>query len=74
MNKRLVLFSGILTSLVGVGLGLAIANMVQSPYTSSPYQGLAQKYMIIGGVSGLLLGSSQEALRQMKQQRDEQEQ
>ncbi len=73
MNKKLILFSGILTSLVGVGLGLVIASMFHSPYTSQPYQGLSQKYMIIGGVTGLLLGGSQEALRQMKHQRDEQE-
>jgi hypothetical protein len=43
---------------------------VESPYKGSGYQHLEQKYMAIGGVSGLLIGMGQESLRQLKQQRD----
>jgi flagellar motor component MotA len=73
MNVRLILFSGIVTAIIGTGIGFTAANVFPSPYTSKLYQDLDQKYALIGAVAGLALGASQEALRQMKKQLDEEE-
>jgi flagellar motor component MotA len=73
MNTKLIVFSSIVTALVGTGIGFVLANMFPSPYTGKLYQDLDQKYELIGAATGLLLGGSQEALRQLKKQRDEEE-
>lgn len=73
MNLRLIVFSGVITSVVGVGVGLLLANLFPTPYQGGFYEHMNRKYMAIGGVSGLLIGMSQEALRQLKKQRDEEE-
>ncbi len=73
MNKRRIFFSGIITSAIGVGLGLVIVEMAPTPYKSSMYCNLKRGYLIIEGVSGLLLGSSQETIRQLKRQCDQDE-
>lgn len=73
MNQKKILFAACVTALVGAGLGWIIAYLIPTPYTSSLYQGLDRKYAAIGAVGGLLFGASQEALRQMKEQRDEEE-
>jgi uncharacterized membrane protein YgaE (UPF0421/DUF939 family) len=73
MNIKLIIFSGIVTALVGSGVGVVMATMFPTPYTSAAYQDLDQKYAVIGAVAGLALGGSQEALRQLKKQRDEEE-
>ena len=73
MNKRRIFFSGVVTSAVGVGLGLVILQLAPSPYSSSLYSHLKRDYLIIGGIAGLLLGASQETVRQLKRQCDEDE-
>lgn len=73
MNLRLIVFSGVVTAVIGSGLGLVLANMFPTPYTSSFYQNLDRKYAAAGAVAGLLFGSSQEALRQLKKQREQEE-
>lgn len=70
MNAKLIAFSGIVTAFLGAGIGFIIAILLPSPYTSPMYKDLAQKYAIIGGVAGLLIGSSQEMVRELKQERD----
>ncbi|BAU64324.1 hypothetical protein STA3757_16960 [Stanieria sp. NIES-3757] len=42
-------------------------------YTAEIYRGLDRKYLAIGSSLGLIFGCSQETLRQLKQQRDEEE-
>jgi hypothetical protein len=37
------------------------------------YQHMDQKYAVIGAVAGLLFGASQESIRQLKKQRDQEE-
>ncbi len=73
MNKRRILFSGLITSAVGVGLGLVMLQLAPTPYASSMYGNLKRDYLIIGGIAGLLLGSSQETIRQLKRQCDQDE-
>jgi len=71
MNTRRIIFSGVVTSAVGIGLGLVMLSLAPSPYSSDLYRNLKQDYLIIGGVIGLLFGAGQETVRQLKQQCDE---
>lgn len=73
MNVKLVAFSGIVTAVVGAGIGFVAADLFPCPYTSQIYRNLEQKYAIVGAVAGLLIGSSQEMIRQLKQERDAEE-
>ncbi|MFL9453998.1 MULTISPECIES: hypothetical protein [Nostocales] len=73
MNAKLIAFSGIVTAVVGTGIGIAIAHLFPCPYTSQIYKDLDRKYAIVGAVAGLLIGSSQEMIRELKQERDEEE-
>ncbi len=74
MNVKLIVFSSVVTTLVGGMLGLAIAKMRPSPYTNiAIYQNFEQKYIIVGAITGLTIGASQEAIRQLKRQREEEE-
>ncbi|PZV09093.1 MAG: hypothetical protein DCF22_19070 [Leptolyngbya sp.] len=73
MNKRRILFCGVITSAVGVGLGLVILQLAPTPYSSRMYCNLNRDYLIIGGITGLLLGSSQETIRQLKRHCDQDE-
>ncbi|MEH2059992.1 MAG: hypothetical protein V7K97_28320 [Nostoc sp.] len=73
MNAKLIAFSGFVTTVVGGGIGFIIANLFPCPYTSQMYQHLEQKYALVGAVAGLLIGSSQETIRELKQERDAEE-
>lgn len=73
MNAKLIAFSGVITACVGTGIGFAAAELFPCPYTSQLYQDLGKKYAIAGAVAGLLIGSSQEMIRELKQERDAEE-
>lgn len=73
MNTRRIVFSGVVTSAVGVGLGLVMLSLAPSPYSSDLYRNLKQDYLIVGGVIGLLFGAGQETVRQLKRQCDEED-
>lgn len=73
MNPKLIAFSGIVTAFLGAGIGFVVAYLLPCPYTSQLYQDLEKKYAIIGAVAGLLIGSSQEMIRELKQERDAEE-
>jgi hypothetical protein len=73
MNAKKIIFSGIITMTVGTGLGLVIVHLAPCPYESEFYKSLKDRYLAIGGVAGLLLGSSLEAVRQLKKERDREE-
>ncbi|MEH2136030.1 hypothetical protein [Nostoc sp.] len=70
MNAKLIAFSGLVTAFVGAGIGFITASLLPCPYTSQMYQNLEKKYAIVGAVTGLLIGSSQEMIRELKQERD----
>lgn len=65
-----IFFAGIITALIGAGLGFVIAKLAEPPYTSKYYRNLDRVYVIVCGTGGLLFGMSQEALRQLKVERD----
>ncbi|MBE8970420.1 hypothetical protein IQ277_30685 [Nostocales cyanobacterium LEGE 12452] len=73
MNAKLIAFSAFVTAFVGAGIGFITASLLPSPYTSQMYKDLEQKYVIVGAVAGLLIGSSQEMIRELKQERDAEE-
>ena len=70
MNQRKIWFAGVVTAALGVGIGLVLAKIVETPYTSENYQNLEQTYMLICGIGGLIVGTTQEALRQLQAKRD----
>jgi hypothetical protein len=73
MNTKKIVFSSIITSLVGLGFGLVLLNMNPYPDRSKTSLSLRHTYLLISGVAGLLIGSSLEAVRQLKEQQDEDE-
>ncbi|BAY60355.1 hypothetical protein NIES22_04140 [Calothrix brevissima NIES-22] len=73
MNTKLIAFSAIVTAGLGAGIGFIVAYLLPTPYTSQMYKDLGQKYAIAGAVAGLLIGSSQEMIRELKQERDAEE-
>lgn len=73
MNARLIVFSGIVTAGLGAVLGVVIASLAPCPYGSDLYKDLDQKYAIVGAISGLLVGASQEMIREAKEERDREE-
>ncbi len=70
MNQRKIWFAGLVTATIGVGIGLVLAKIVESPFTSRHYQQLERIYMLICGTGGLLVGTTQKALRQLQEKRD----
>lgn len=64
MNIRVVIFSGIMTALIGAMIGLAL--------TTISHRERRKPIIIVGGASlGFVIGTFQEAVRQQKRQRDE---
>ncbi|MGJ3245037.1 MAG: hypothetical protein ACFE0I_03060 [Elainellaceae cyanobacterium] len=73
MNVRLVIFSGIVTAIVGTVLGIGVAEIAEPQYESPIYQNVEQKYAIAGAVIGFAVGIGQECVRQIKHQQQEEE-
>jgi hypothetical protein len=73
MNTKKILFSAIVTGIVGTGLGLITLALAPVPYSGKLYKDLQSTYTIIGGIAGLLIGASQETVRQLKKERDDEE-
>ncbi|MBR8838452.1 MAG: hypothetical protein DSM106950_31755 [Stigonema ocellatum SAG 48.90 = DSM 106950] len=73
MNTRQIIFSSLVTAVIGTGLGFVMASLAPTQYKGVFYQDLDRKYAIICTVGGLVLGASQEAIRQLKQQSDQEE-
>ncbi|WP_448562887.1 hypothetical protein [Trichothermofontia sp.] len=73
MNHKLIVSSALFTAVVGAVIGLATARMHHGCFASSLYRDLGPKYAIVGATAGLLVGAGQEAVRQLKHQRDAEE-
>ncbi|MEM6424087.1 MAG: hypothetical protein AAGF66_09095 [Cyanobacteria bacterium P01_H01_bin.119] len=64
MNLKTILFSGIVTAIIGaiLGIGLAEINRVETS-TQTPI-----RYAVAGAIAGLGIGAVQETLRQRAHQ------
>ncbi len=73
MNCKLLLSSGLITMMIGMGLGAILATLLPTPYKSGIYLDQKPDYMIIGATGGFLFGISIVVLRELKEQRDRQD-
>ena len=64
MNIRTIIFSGIMTALIGAMLGLAVNHISQRTHRR-------QKAVIGGAVLGFVIGSAYEAIQQNKPDEEE---
>ncbi len=82
MNKRLIIFSGIMMGLLGSVFGLAVSKMQQKPYqccgdiTQIEDLGYSQsrtpeRYIAVGAIMGFSIGSIVESLRQSQPEESE---
>ena len=70
MNNKLIFLSAIITAIIGTVIGISAAEMSNNRYQSKLYQDIHAKFALVGGVAGLIIGAGQESVRQLKQQRD----
>ena len=67
MNFRVVIFSGIMTGLIGAMIGLAAAKIAERRPIPRPLDdSIERKFSVVGGVLGFGLGAAFEAIRQQK--------
>lgn len=76
MNIRLIVFSGVMTALIGVVIGLAAAKIGQRDfnqlkYSSQYYKDLQNKYALIGAGVGFAVGIGQACVRELKAHRED---
>jgi hypothetical protein len=74
MNSRLIVFSGLITAIVGAVFGLIASEAMNPPYESDVYRSIHQNYVVAGAVIGLTVGMSQECVRQLKHQQEKEQQ
>jgi hypothetical protein len=74
MNLKLVIFSSLVTALIGGILGLGLAEISQNQYQSNWYQDLHLKFALGGAGLGLAVGAGQESVRELKTQQEGQRQ
>jgi hypothetical protein len=75
MNYRKILFSAIITAMVGAVISLAALQIGnkdfnQPKYQSQAYKELREHYIHIGTILGFILGAGQECVRQLKSKRE----
>jgi hypothetical protein len=78
MKYRLILYSGIVSAIIGAIIGIGAVeiskdSLGQPRYKSQAYQELYKKYIFIGAGFGFTVGMGIESLRQLKEQRDKEE-
>ncbi|MFB2933788.1 hypothetical protein ACE1B6_00765 [Aerosakkonemataceae cyanobacterium BLCC-F154] len=73
MNFKLIVFSSLLTAIIGATIGFAVGELFKPKFSSQIYQDIHRQYSVIGGVGGLVVGGCQEVIRQLKKQRDEED-
>ncbi|MFB2892938.1 hypothetical protein ACE1CI_08335 [Aerosakkonemataceae cyanobacterium BLCC-F50] len=73
MNLKMIVFSSLITALIGATIGLAAGGLFRPKFSSQIYRDIHRNYALVGGVGGLIIGGCQESIRQLKKQRDEEE-
>ncbi len=73
MNGKHILFSAIMTAIVGACLGVLLAEIKPYFYPSRTADRSPALAVMIGGTIGFLAGAAQESVRQMKVQQDREE-
>jgi len=73
MNFKLIVFSSLITALIGAMIGFAAGGLFRPKFSSQIYRNIHRNYTVVGGVTGLIIGGCQESIRQLKKQRDEEE-
>lgn len=62
MNIKQILLGSVITSIVGIVLGLALAEVSRADYHPDAHK----HYAIAGAVLGALIGGAQDSLRQLE--------
>lgn len=57
---------------IGIALGIILAALLPTPYSGGLYRKQKLIFITTGTVLGLLVGTSQEAIRQLQQKQDQQ--
>ncbi|WP_317110347.1 hypothetical protein [Chroococcidiopsis sp. SAG 2025] len=75
MNFRAIIFSGVVTAAIGAVVGLAATRIGQRDFNQlrfegKHYEGMQNRYVLIGASVGLAVGLGQECVRQLKAERD----
>lgn len=73
MNWRRMIYTGLMNTAVGIGIGVILYKLAAPPYTSDLYENLGRYYVLVGGILGFITGWSWEGLRQLKVKRDREE-
>ncbi|HEY9640234.1 MAG TPA: hypothetical protein V6C57_07110 [Coleofasciculaceae cyanobacterium] len=71
MNYKMLWFTGMVTSAIGLGLGIILTALLPTPYTGGLYREQRHGFIILGTIGGLIVGISQEAIRQLKDKQDQ---
>lgn len=70
MNGRRILFSAIVTAVLGAVLGVVLVEIRPSHYADRAVHSSHLREAIVGAVVGLLAGAAQESVRELKHQQD----
>ncbi len=75
MNKKRIIFSALITGVIGFAIGLGSAKYGQPSedklkYDTATYRQIFRTYGYLGAGIGFLVGAGQEYLRQAKIERD----
>ncbi|MBL1173601.1 hypothetical protein [Pantanalinema sp. GBBB05] len=72
MNYKRLIFAGGVTMAIGIALGIILVVLLPSRYSGGFYQKRQPIFITVGAALGLLVGTSQEAIRQLQQNQDQQ--
>ncbi|MEB3250861.1 MAG: hypothetical protein VKO01_01825 [Cyanobacteriota bacterium] len=71
MNGKRISFSALVTAVIGLVIGLALAAIAGQRYVSSAYRDLPLKLALSGAALGAAIGAGQEVVRELKQHQEE---
>ncbi len=71
LNIKQISFATVVTAVVGLLMGLALAEIGDQRYVSSPYRDLPVKLALAGAALGAAVGAGQETVRELNQHQAE---